>query len=53
MGLGWGSFLPVEIQIKKEKTDGQLGSELRSCVKVELAILGSPSLKVSVDVKQQ
>ena len=32
-----------------------LCSELRSCVKVEVAVLGSPSLivlKVSVDVKQ-
>ena len=32
------------------------GSELRSCVKVEVAVLGSPSrtvLMVSVDVKQQ
>ena len=31
------------------------GSELRSCVKVEVDVLGSPSLKaytVSVDVKQ-
>ena len=31
------------------------GSELRSCVKVEVAVLGSPSLvvlMVSVDVKQ-
>ena len=32
------------------------GSELRSCVKVEVAVLGFPSLivlMVSVDVKQQ
>ena len=31
------------------------GSELRSCVKVEMAVLGSPSLivcTVSVDIKQ-
>ena len=28
-------------------------SELRSCVEVEVAVLCSPSLKVSVDVKQR
>ena len=27
-------------------------TEIRSCVKVEVAVLGSPSLMVSVDVKQ-
>ena len=34
---------------------GLVGPELRSCVKVEVAVLGSPSLivlMVSVDVKQ-
>ena len=29
-----------------------MASELRSCVKVEVAALGSPSLIVSVDLKQ-
>ena len=38
------------------KEEGGGGSELRSCVKVEVAVLGFPSLIVlmlSVDVKQQ
>ena len=40
---------------KKTKENGVRSSELRSCVKVEVDVLGSPSLivpTVSVDVKQ-
>ena len=32
--------------------NGTLTPELRSCVRVEMAVLGSPSLIVLVDVKQ-
>ena len=42
--------------LKKRKEKGVvLGTELRSCVEVEVTVLGSPSLMfllVSVDVKQ-
>ena len=41
--------------VLKERTSTALDSELRSCVKVEVAVLGSPSLTVlmvSADVKQ-
>ena len=40
--------LMVSVDIKQHRI-----SELRNCVKVEVAVLGSPSLIVSVDVKQQ
>ena len=39
----------------RERTFGSCGLEVRSCVKAEVAVLGSPSLIVlivSVDVKQ-
>ena len=45
--------LMVSVDVKQHSTSHD--SELRSCVKVEVAVLGSPSLKVrtvSVDVKQ-
>ena len=45
-------LIPVHISHKKGV---QCASALRSCVKVEVAVLGSPSLislMVSVDVKQ-
>ena len=40
----------------RAQRDGERERELRSCVEVEAAVLGSPSLivrTVSVDVKQQ
>ena len=51
-----GSLHYVLFSVKKQMS-GHLGfSELRSCVKDEVAVLGSPSLivltMVSVDVKQ-
>ena len=50
-GGGWGSGNDAY----KGSEGDTVGSEFRSCVKVEVAVLGSPSLivrMVSVDVKQ-
>ena len=47
----------VSVDVKQHSTNQKdLCSELRSCVKVEVVVLGSPPLivlMVSVDVKQQ
>ena len=43
------------VHVKHHESGSLFVSELRSCVKVEVAVLGSPSLivlTVSVDVKQ-
>ena len=43
----------VSVDVKQLLTVvSQSSGELRSCVKVEVDVLGSPSLIVSVDVKQ-
>ena len=48
--------LMVSVDVKRHSTSMNLcQTEIRSCVKVEVAVLGSPSLivlMVSVDVKQ-
>ena len=46
----------VSVMFVRTYTGMKLFTEFRSCVKVQLAVLGSPSLivpTVSVDVKQQ
>ena len=58
MTLNTQSIAKGHIRLNKQTNKGQLycmQSELRSCVNVEEAVLGSPSLivlMVSVDVKQ-
>ena len=65
MDVGVDSYRATLSQHKRQKACGRVPqntvgehtafSELRSCVKVEVAVLGSPSLivfMVSVDVKQ-
>ena len=41
--LFWSSFSPVCAVCKQRERDATGGSELRSCVKVEVAVLGFPS----------
>ena len=50
------SLLESEEQRDTEATNNISNPKLRSCVKAEVAVLGSPSVivrKVSVDVKRQ
>ena len=52
---GTGGFSSASLIITAVMVDLELSTEFRSCVKVEVAVLGSPSLTVlivSVDVKQ-
>ena len=48
--------LAVSVDVKHHERRRRNGSEVKSCVKVEVAALGSPSLislMVSLDVKHQ